>query len=157
VSFTLKGGDVVEYDKPFEIKDELIKKFNLVRGGEREGPWMWIHPDDVADYEADARDTNKVRLGVCCNQTLSGVSWGVVIPYKLQGADRPVCNMDELIDLTGTPQLCKEAFENSLPDLLEGEDPISKPTFDAFKAALGEDHEAIPKMEARLEKTDDDD
>ena len=154
VAFTLKDGNTVEYEKPFSIADNLIKKFKLVRDGVSEGPWMWIHPDDIEAYDNDVRD-DKVRLGVCCSATLAGVPWGAIIPYELKGDQRPVCDMDKLIDLTGKPQMCKEAFEASLPELLEGEESISEYTLNSFKNALGDDHEAIPKLEAKLEKTDE--
>lgn len=118
VEFVLKDGNKVRYETPFMIDSDHQAKFTLRRDGESEGPWMWIHPDDIPAYKGDVRD-NKVRLGVAANMCLMGVPWGGVFPYVMGGSNRPICDMDALIDLDTAPQLYKPLFERSAESMLK--------------------------------------
>lgn len=104
ISLTLKDGTVVSYSTPFDMKDDkYLVKFSLKRDGESEGPWIRLHPDDKADYDANVRDS-KVRLAVMSNDCLAGIPWLALTPYVMTGDGRPACNMNELIDMTSAPQ-----------------------------------------------------
>lgn len=105
IEIKLKDGTVVTYDTPFDMdNDKLLVKFRIVRDGEGEGPWVRLHPDDLADHNNDTRDpASKVRLAVMSNDCLCGVPWLCLTPYRMMGNERPQCNMDELIDLDGVP------------------------------------------------------
>ena len=63
---------------------------------------MWIHPDDIDDYKNNSQDPVP-RLGVAANKCLNGIEWGFVFPYIFSGTERPICNMDKLIDLEEDP------------------------------------------------------
>ena len=40
------------------------------------------------------------------NACLAGIPCGAIVPYRLMGDNRPECDMNELIDLTGRPIFC---------------------------------------------------
>jgi len=105
IKLKLKNGQEVTYDKPFDMEsDKLLVKFRLVRDGEGEGPWIRLHPDDKEDHDNDVRDPqDKVRLGTMANMCLNGVPVLCITPYRMMGDKRPECDMNELIDLEGSP------------------------------------------------------
>lgn len=149
MEFKLKNGEVVKYDRPFQIDDKFIRKFNCIRDGDTEGPWMWVHPDDVEAHDKDSTD-RKVRLGVAANACLNGIPWGAVFPYVLQGSRRPVCNMNELIDFKSELVFCQEAFLAPLDALLKDKDAATPDMLAFYTRVLGEDHPAVLKFQAVL-------
>lgn len=145
VTFTTKDGKTVTYDKPFKCDDKHLGKFMLIRNGEGEGPWMWIHPDDLADYKADVSDS-RVRLGVAANDCLAGLPWGCVFPYIMCGGNRPKCNMDTLMDLkNGKPQPYLPLFEVGAKAALKRK-KISAGDLRMYVAVLGADHALVVKL-----------
>lgn len=146
VTFTLKDGTVITYDRPFKLTKTHLAKFRLVRDGCGEGPWFWLHPDDVADYKANSA-SDRVRLGVVANDCLAGLPWGCVFPYVMQGEDRPECNMDTLMDLKGKPDPYKPLFEHEARQLIKA-GKCSAETRKQMIYILGDKHPLVLKLKA---------
>ena len=156
VSFTIKGGQVIEYENDFEFTEENLRKFNCIRDGDSEGPWMWIHPDDKKDYDNDIFN-NDVRLGVAANQCINGIPWGGIFPYKLKGSGRPICDMDELVDFNGNVVLSKKLFMNSANQILEDDVLVTKRSLGIHSYAIGEDDPLTLKLKEKYESQDNPD
>ena len=105
ITFKIKDGRTVSYDTPFDMTEDYegVVKFRIVREGQGEGPWVRLHPDDIADHTTHAYDSDNVRLAVMSNDCLCGVPWLAIIPYRMRGHERPECVMEELIDLESAP------------------------------------------------------
>lgn len=113
ITFKLKDGTEVTYDKPFIIEDEYFIKTRVTRDGETEGPWAWIHPDDKEKYDGDSSEGETI-LVVSANHCLAGIPWGAIYPVVTKGDSRPECNMDELMDLESEivfEETCKEQID----------------------------------------------
>lgn len=107
-----------EYGNDFlltgEGSESLKVKLNLRREGRGEGIWMFIHPDDKADYESDVKDGDFKRLGILINAALCGIPWGAYVPYKLNGDERPSAIFEKVIDMDQDPQFHPEMWRRIL-------------------------------------------
>lgn len=144
VTFTTKDGTVISYDTPFKLNKQYLAKVRLVRDGFGEGSWFWLHPDDVADYQADVADS-RVRLGVVANDCMAGLLWGCVFPYVMKGESRPECDMDKLMDLQGEPAPYKPLFEREVRQLIR-RGKCSAETLKDMIYILGNEHPLTIKL-----------
>lgn len=107
-----------EYKTDFLLSGEgsesLKAKLNLRREGHGEGIWMFIHPEDKADYDRDVRDGDFKRLGILINAALCGMPWGAYVPYKLNGDERPSAIFEKVIDVNQDPQFHPEMWRRIL-------------------------------------------
>jgi hypothetical protein len=110
ISFTLKNGDVVSYDRDFVLEERQLIKTRVRIDGVGEGPWAWIHPDDREAYDAD--EAGRTILVVSANDTLAGISGGMIYPARLMGIHRPECVVEDLIP--PHEKFGYEAFEHIL-------------------------------------------
>lgn len=94
--------------------ESLKAKLNLRREGQGEGIWMFIHPEDKADYENDVKDSDFKRLGILINVSLCGIPWGAYVPYKLNGEERPSSIFEQVIDVEQDPQFHPEMWRRIL-------------------------------------------
>lgn len=91
--FTLSTGDVVEFT-PFALNDDHLGKLLLHDDNkDREGPWCYFSPEDWKKYN----DPTCSDWGVAClaNDALMFYptrSWGMYIPIRFRGSERPEFN-----------------------------------------------------------------
>jgi hypothetical protein len=98
---TITLPDETEVD--FPLNDENLRKFRLVgTDGFGEGPWFYVHPNDVVQYDADVND-DTIRYGVAANRCLNGLPYLAAFPYRLRGAERPEVLMDDVIGWSNIP------------------------------------------------------
>lgn len=82
----------------FEPKEENCCKLRLhIDDTYGEGIWICLDPKDKADYDANKIDDESSPYRFACLRNMSlnlgDKSWGVILPYKLRGRDRPECNL----------------------------------------------------------------
>lgn len=108
------GDRTFQYDTDFVLDGEdsnpLKSKLHLRREGRGEGIWMFIHPEDKADYDNDVRDGDFKRLGILINASLAGIPWGAYVPYKLNGDERPSTIFERVFDTEQDPQYHPEMW-----------------------------------------------
>lgn len=141
ISLKLKDGTVVSYDKPFIITEEYLIKTRVSRGGNTEGPWAYVHPDDKDIYDADGH--GRTILVVSANDCLAGIPNGAVYPVLLKGEDRPRCDMDEMIDYDSDMVWCVPMMEGLVAEEIEKYGGIFYFSASAYEAALGKDHKIL--------------
>lgn len=74
----------------FDYDDKNLVKLNLYDFDNNcEGIWMCISPKDKIDYDNKVKDIVNFRMGILCNQSLCGPPYGMLIPYRLNGKNRP--------------------------------------------------------------------
>lgn len=107
-----------EYKTDFLLSSEgsesLKAKLNLCREGHGEEIWMFIHPEDKADYDKGVRDGDFKRLGILINAALCEMLRGAYVPYKLNGDERPSAIFEKVIDVNQDPQFHPEMWRRIL-------------------------------------------
>lgn len=111
---TFKFADKTTLDfEEFPIKDENIRKVNIVRdGNESEGVWAAFADADLKKYtdnQLQSKDYEAVVILV--NSPLHFLpmnGWGAYIPVKFKGYTRPTMDM---ADMEGDIVWCKERLK----------------------------------------------
>lgn len=108
----VKGGKTIEFEE-FPIKDENMRKVNIVRdGNESEGVWAVFADADLNKYEDNRlRSKEYEAVVILVNSPLHFLpmnGWGAYIPVKFNGNTRPTMDM---ADMEGNVVWCKERLE----------------------------------------------
>lgn len=77
---------------PFIMGKSNYGRICLKRNGKDERIWVWLTEDDQKDYSDDVND-NKMRFAVAADTT-DHIAKGTVIPFRLNGVQCPVVNLD---------------------------------------------------------------
>jgi hypothetical protein len=115
MKITLKNGTEIEFEH-FPIKESNQRKLRLHnKGGDSEGIWIALQDKDMEKYEKEYTGKDYETVAILLNNALNfypNSSWGMYIPVKFRGEDRPECDIS-LIDFSNPPNFCEDALKQS--------------------------------------------
>ena len=106
-------GEPVEYVGFDPLSSCQVKVRIVGWEGESEGIWACLDPKDKADYDDDVTDnvSSQPRFAILRNHSLFGIAWGVYIPVRFKGSDRPECELARISG--GIPKNLTETIEDN--------------------------------------------
>lgn len=95
----LKSKDVIEFESFIPKQSNLIKVRLHTNDKDPEGIWACVSDTDIEDYKNGVVDKGDypIRVATLRNAALAfhpANSWGLCIPVKFKGSERPECNLD---------------------------------------------------------------
>lgn len=137
-TFKLKGGKTLDFET-FPIKDANFRKIRIHRdGSDGEGLWAAFSDEGVKLYDDDKVSTNTPALPVILvNSALNFYphnSWGLYIPVKLMGGNRPECNLNEM---EGDLIFCQERLDGEAKEKAKTAKPKKATKAKAKKCKCG--------------------